>query len=133
MSCFVVIDSGKRVRDSAAIVEHLGRKALAGVASLKDVEFTDSVIEEDIADTGTRSCPGMTFPIQSQQNYERFYIRLYRSGLYPDTLQYTPVINGVVGWQLYSGLGFTAIADIPCNEWFHLKMEISVTRANVRG
>ena len=36
---------------SGSIVDHLGRKALAGLALLKDVEFTDGIIEVDIAIT----------------------------------------------------------------------------------
>ena len=47
------------------IVEHLGREALAGSAQLQDVQFTDGVIEVDIAMDGRRCFPGIIFLAQS--------------------------------------------------------------------
>jgi sugar lactone lactonase YvrE len=119
------------VLKNAQIVQHMERKCLSGYAYLKDLEFENGVIEVDIAADGTRSYPGIVFRMQSEQDYERFYIRPHRSNLYPDVLQYTPAFNGVDSWQLYNGEGFTAIANIPVNQWIHLKMEISGTQARV--
>lgn len=116
--------SDRWVLTDVEIVEHLGRTSLMGTAYLKDVEFENGVIEVDIAVTGARSYPGIIFRMQSPLNYERFYIRPHRAGLYPDALQYTPVINGVASWQLCQGDGYTAEAVIPENQWIHLKMEI---------
>ena len=63
------------------VVEHLGRKALLGTATLKDVQFTDGVIEVDIAGNGfVRSYPGIVFRKQSDTDLERFYIRPHRGG-----------------------------------------------------
>ncbi|UCG92994.1 MAG: SMP-30/gluconolactonase/LRE family protein [candidate division WOR-3 bacterium] len=126
-------ESGRWVLDNAQIVEHLDRKSLIGYAFLRDADFENGIIEADIAVTGhkVRSYPGIIFRMQSEENYENFYIRPHRASLYPDALQYTPVTNGISSWQLYNGEGFTASADIPPNQWIHLKMEISGKQARV--
>jgi sugar lactone lactonase YvrE len=115
----------------AEVTSHLGRKCIAGAAHLKDVEFKNGVIEFDIAVDGSRSYPGIMFRVQSEGEYEQFYLRPHRAGLYPDALQYTPVFNGVAGWQLYHGDGFTAGAEIPIGEWVHVRLEVKGTQARV--
>ena len=127
----IAFDSEKWTLVSGEIVEYLGRKALAGAAVLNDVEFENGVIEFDLAVTGQSGYPGVSFRVQSPDNYENFYIRPHRGGLYPDALQYTPHFNGVSGWQLYNGEGFTAGYDFPENEWMHFKLEICGSQARV--
>jgi sugar lactone lactonase YvrE len=115
------------------VVEHLGRKCLLGTAFLEDVDFGNGVIEVDmVVDNAIRSYPGIVFRKQSEFDYERFYVRPHRSnGLYDDALQYVPVINGIAGWQLYSGEGFTAPIRIKSGEWVHLKLEIHGSQGRV--
>jgi len=127
----VDFESERWIMKNAEIVDHLGRKGLIGYAYLKDVAFENGVIQVDIAVDGTRSYPGIIFRIQDENNYERVYIRPHRADLYPDAIQYTPVINGIAGWQLHNGTGSTAVASIPENTWFHLKMEIKGKQARV--
>ena len=115
----------------AQVVEHLGRRALVGVAVLEDVELTSGVIEVDVAVSGARSYPGVLFRVQSDGEYERVYLRPHRAGLYPDALQYTPVFHGVATWQLHHGPGNTASAVFPENEWFTLRIEFSGSQARV--
>jgi sugar lactone lactonase YvrE len=124
-------DSDRWVKAGAQVVKHLDRKSLMGTAYLKDVEFENGIIEVDIAVTGARSYPGINFRIQSPENYEHFYIRPHRAGLYPDALQYTPYINGMTCWQLYNGDGYTAGAMIPENKWIHVKLEVMGKQARV--
>ncbi len=124
-------ESDRWVLKNAQIQQHMERKCLSGYAYLKDLEFENGVIEVDIAVDGTRSYPGIVFRMQSEQDYERFYIRPHRSNLYPDVLQYTPAFNNVDSWQLYNGEGFTAGASIPVNQWIHLKIEISGAQARI--
>jgi sugar lactone lactonase YvrE len=114
---------GGEVRD------YLGRECFSGAAYLSDVELENGIVEVDVAVDGSRSYPGIIFRMQSEENYERLYIRPHRSPLYPDAVQYTPVISGVAGWQLYNGEGFTAGAEIPEDEWLHLKLEYKGTQA----
>jgi len=127
----VDFDSDRWSMPNARVFEHLGRKALMGTAYLEDLEFEDGVIEVDIAVTGRRSYPGIRFRIQDPGNYEECYIRPHRAGLYPDAVQYTPVFNGISCWQLYSGDGYTAAAEIGTDEWIHMKIEVTGDRARV--
>ena len=113
------------------VVEHLGRQSLSGSAMLKNVEFENGVIEFEIAVNGERSYPGIFFRVQSRATYEHFYIRPHRSPYYTDALQYAPAFNNVSCWQLYNGNGFTAGAEIPRDEWIHVKMEIKGRQARV--
>ncbi len=127
----VGFDSGRWELADAQVVDHLGRRSLVGTAVVKDVEFLDGVIEVDVAVDGRRSYPGFVFRHQSEGMYERVYLRPHRAGLYPDAIQYAPVFNGVAGWQLYHGEGFTAGAEIPLGEWTRLKIEIRGSQARV--
>jgi sugar lactone lactonase YvrE len=117
---------------NAQVLEYEGREAMIGFAYLEGVDFQDGVIEVDVyCENRTRSYPGIVFRMKSQSDYERFYLRPHRSPLYPDALQYTPVFNGIAGWQLYHGEGATAVEDIPTGEWVHVRMEIAGTQARV--
>lgn len=115
----------------AEVTEYQGRDALTGTALLKDVVFENGVIECDIAVRDVRTYPGIIFRMQSEDDYEIFYIRPHRAPFYTDALQYVPHINGQSNWQLYSGEGYTNAADIPTETWNHLKMEIMGSQANI--
>ncbi len=127
----VDFESDRWVMKDAEVVTHLGRKALCGIAYLKDVEFQDGIIEVDVAVDGSRSYPGIIFRLQSEENYERLYIRPHTDDDYPDKLQYTPVFNRVACWQLYNGEGFTAPAVVATNQWVPIKLEVSGKQARV--
>ena len=127
-----VIDftSDRWVLFNAEVIEHDGRQGLIGSAYLPNIAFTNGVIEFDALVDGSRGYPGVTFRTQSQFAYENFYFRPHVPNR-PDALQYTPCFNGVAGWQLYNGPGFTAAAPIPVGEWIHVKLEIKGSRARV--
>ena len=114
-------------------VTYLGKDALrikGGTAVLGDVEFRNGVIEYDIAISPGRGFGGAVFRGQDERNYEHFYIRSHQSGN-PDANQYTPVFNGVSGWQLYHGEGYGAPVEYRFNEWMHVKIVVAGTRAEV--
>ena len=113
------------------VTEHLGRTAFKGIGFVPGLEFKNGTIEVDMAVSGERSYPGINFRIQSQEDYEHFYIRPHRAGLYPDALQYTPCTNGIDSWQLFNGEGYTASVIIPQDEWFHVKIEVKESQARV--
>jgi sugar lactone lactonase YvrE len=112
--------------------EFLGRPAFQGFAVLKDVQIENGVLEVDIAAVDReQTYPGFAFRIHGADTYERFYVRPHRSKLYDDVLQYSPVVNGVTGWQLYAGDGYTALADFPSGEWVHVRLEFKGSQARV--
>jgi sugar lactone lactonase YvrE len=116
----------------AKVVDHLDRKALIGTAVLKDVEFEDGTIECEIAmKAGTRSYPGILFRFQSEEEYERVYLRPHRSPLYDDAVQYVAAFHGIDSWQLYNGPGLTTRAVIPTDRWVPVRIEVQGTQARI--
>jgi len=124
-------DSGRWVVVNGQVVDHLGRRALMGSAYLDGVDFQDGVIEVDIAASWERCYPGIKFRIQSQQDYEHFYIRPHTMKFFDGALQYTPSINGISGWQLYNGDGCTGPCEISYDEWVHIRLEVKGAQARV--
>ncbi len=119
----------------------------AGRASLKDVSFLNGIIEFDIYLAKRRGFPGILFRMQDDTNYEEFYVRPHQSGN-PDAMQYTPVFNGLAGWQLYhdqgaavqdgrvtwgmaGSEGYNAVYTYPFDRWLHVKLVVSGTRMDV--
>lgn len=118
----------------ASVSEYLGRPCLAlnnGAASVKDYEFRDGVIDVDVAATGARVFAGIHFRLADDgRTSEWVYLRPHKSGL-PDAIQYTPVFNTGLNWQIYSNAGFTAPVDIPRERWFHVRLEVTGAQARL--
>ncbi len=112
------------------VADYQGRKALSidgGSATIKDFTLRDGVIDVDVATPASRGFFGIQFRADSL-NGEWVYLRQHRSGS-PDAIQYTPVLNTGLNWQLYNGPGFTGAVDIPKDVWFHLRVEIAGAQA----
>src|SRR3954463_13544681 len=118
----------------ATVVDYQGKKSLrmdGAAAVLKDFVMRDGVIDVDVNTPAKRGFVGLDFRIDKDQaNYEEVYFRQHQSG-YPDALQYTPVLGTGRNWQLYNGPGFTAATDIPKNEWFHMRLEVTGAQAKL--
>lgn len=116
----------------AKTAEYQGRKCLyldGGAAIVKDFELRDGVIDVDVATTAPRGFFGIQFRISNDgANAEWVYLRPHKSGA-PDAMQYTPVLNTGLNWQIYNGPGFTGAVDIPRDTWFHLRLELSGAQA----
>jgi hypothetical protein len=116
----------------AKVMEYQGRQAIyldGGGATVKDFEMRDGVIDVDVATPANRGFFGIQFRISADDaNAEWIYLRQHKSGL-PDAMQYTPVLNTGLNWQIYNGPGFTGAVDIPKDSWFHLRLEVSGAQA----
>jgi len=115
------------------IETYKGQKCLflkGGGATLKDIEFTDGIIEFDIAFSPERTFVGFFFRMTDDANYEYFYFRPHQSGN-PDATQYTPVFNGSPAWQLYFGEGFSEPVTYVFDEWMPVRMVVSGSRAEI--
>lgn len=116
----------------AEVVEFQGRRALhlrGALANLPDANFETGVIEFDMAiPSNAQSFPGVYFRGQDDFNYEHFYLRPHQNGN-PDSMQYTPVINGMTAWQIHSE--YNAQKRLRLNEWFHVRMEIAADSARI--
>jgi len=113
------------------VVEHLGRSALAGGATLAGVVFVDGTVEVDVAVTGATSYPGIDFRMQPDGDGEGVYLRPHRISRYGDSVQYAPKSAGSSSWQLYNGEGLTAGFDLPPGQWLTLRLEVLGDRARV--
>jgi hypothetical protein len=122
------------LQGQAKATEYQGRKCLfldGGAAILNDLEMRDGVIDVDVATPATRGFFGIQFRIANEgANAEWVYLRQHKSGL-PDALQYTPVLNTGLNWQIYNGPGFTGAVDIPNGAWFHLRLEVAGAQAKL--
>ena len=110
-----------------------GQQALTlqgAAAKLTDVQFQDGIIEWDMAFTPKRGFAGVKFRMTDDTNCEEFYLRPHQSGK-PDANQYCPVDNGLSSWQLFHGEGFSKAIEYPFHEWFHVKLVIAGSRADV--
>ena len=104
------------LQGEAKVVDHQGRKCLlldGAAAVIKDFQMRDAVIDFDVSTPAKRGFFGIQFRLVNDgANGEFVYLRQHKSGL-PDAMQYTPVLNTGLNWQLYNGPGFTAALDIP--------------------
>ena len=118
----------------ASPAEYQGRKCLlldGGAATVKDFEMRDGVIDVDVATPASRGFFGIQFRISSDDaNAEWVYLRQHKSGA-PDAMQYTPVLNTGLNWQIYNGPGFTGAVEIPKDAWFHLRLEVTGAQARL--
>jgi len=126
----------------AKVTYYLGRRAIylnGGVAVVKDLEMRDGVIDVDVATPANRGFFGIQFHDDNRGvaagdlarftvNGDWIYLRQHKSGR-SDAMQYTPVLNSGLNWQLYSGPGFTGAVDIPRDVWFHLRLELKGAQA----
>jgi hypothetical protein len=116
----------------AGVTDFLGRRCImldGGAATVKDLDLRDGVIDMDVATPAKRGFFGIQFRADSL-NGEFVYLRQHKSGL-PDAMQYTPVLNTGLNWQLYSGPGFTGPVDIPRDAWFHLRLAVAGAAARL--
>ena len=123
-----------QLEGQAKATEYQGRKCLyldGGAATLKDLEVRDGVIDVDVATPAKRGFFGIQFRITNDgANAEWIYLRQHKSGL-PDALQYTPVLNTGLNWQIYNGPGFTGPIDVPKDVWFHMRLEVVGAQAKL--
>ena len=111
-----------------------GQKAIMlrnGRLDLKEVEFGTGIIEFDMLIQGERGFGGIGWRVQpGGHSYEEFYIRPHMSGN-PDANQYTPVFNGVSGWQLYFGPHYSTPVTYTFGKWMHVKVVVADEQAEV--
>lgn len=115
------------------IVSYEGRQALYlknGLAYIDDLKITDGVIEFDIAFDEQRGFSGALWRMTDSDNFEEFYLRHHQSGN-PDANQYTPIFNSSAAWQLYHGEGYAEPVTYRFNEWMHIRIVYSGSRAEV--
>ncbi len=115
------------------VEEHLGRESLylrGGTATAAGVKLEHGVFEFDMAFPPGRDFHGGLWRALDHRNHEAFFVRPHQSGN-PDATQYTPVFNGLMGWQLYHGEPFQVPLELPCDEWVRLRFAFAGARAEI--
>ena len=115
------------------VEEFMGQQSLYlenGRAMLANADFKNGIIEYDIAFALERGFHAVRWRLQEGGNFEEFYLRPQQSGR-PDANQYTPVFNGLAGWQLYFGPQFSAPTPYLDGQWNHVKIVVSGQRADI--
>jgi hypothetical protein len=122
------------LQGQAKAAEHQGRKCLlldGGAAILRDLEMRDGVVDVDVTTPASRGFFGIRFRIDNEgANADWVYLRQHKSGA-PDAMQYTPILNTGLNWQIYNGPGFTGAVDLPKDVWFHLRLEVVGAQAKL--
>jgi len=126
-------DAWKIEAQNSEFTEYKGKQCLYlenGSARLTGSSFKTGIIDYDVSFDQGRKFAGIHFRIQDPVNYEEFYLRAHQSGN-PDAMQYTPVYNGVAGWQLYYGAGHSTPFRHNFGEWIHIRLIVTEKRMDV--
>lgn len=112
--------------------QYLGKQSLyinQGRALAKNHHFKNGTLEFDVAFPKKRQFSGVIFRVQKNWlNREEFYLRPHQSGN-PDANQYTPIFNGLSGWQLYYGKGHSGPFMYKFDQWMHVKIVMAEQEA----
>jgi hypothetical protein len=112
---------------------YLGRECVrvgTTTATLADVELEDGAIELELAVGPERGFHGVVWRVRDDENYESFFVRPHQVGN-PDAVQYTPVFNGLGGFQIYHGPGYWADTTFPIGDWFRIRVAFAGPHAEV--
>jgi len=120
---------------SAAVKEHDSEISTSisdgvGIAYLEGLEFENGIIECDLYSPTERAFLGLVFRIGALDNFECIYFQPHTSGKW-DAIQYDPIFNSSASWQLYNGKAYQGTAEIPTQEWFHVKIKVQDDNAKV--
>jgi hypothetical protein len=100
-----------------------------GFVALKDTRFDNGTIEFDIKPVG-EEFPGIRFHQKNGDTADMLYFRVSPDcPASQDCLQYVPIINGRILWDVYPQ--YQAPAPFRENEWNHIRLVISGKRMNV--
>ena len=101
----------------------------SGDLALNDLSFRDGTIEFDMKPLA-EDIPGIRFRQRDSKNGEEFYIRsLPDCRAENDCIQYSPVINGFMLWNVYPQ--YQKRAPVLADGWNHVRLVIAGRRMNV--
>jgi hypothetical protein len=98
--------------------------------TLKEVDFSEGVIEFDLATEQPSGFVGVNFRADEKGNSEQFYVRFHQSGR-PDSTQYLAKMNGLASWQLHAGPNDAAAVELGTGQWIPIRIVIEKDKADV--
>lgn len=109
------------------LTTYLGQPAVLlekGKITLKETTLRNGIIRYKVAFTPERGFVGIHVRMKDAANYEEFYMRAHQSGN-PDAMQYTPVHNGIAGWQIHVGEGYSGAHHFQFDRWMEVKLVLN--------
>ncbi len=101
----------------------------SGDLALNDMPFRDGTIEFDVKPLAA-DMPGIRFRDRDSQNAEELYIRSFPDcRAENDCIQYSPVINGFMLWNVYPQ--YQNRAPVFVDNWNHVRLVVSGKRMKV--
>jgi hypothetical protein len=101
----------------------------SGDIALNDLSFRDGTIEFDMKPLA-EDIPGIRFRQHDRENGEEFYIRSFSDcRAENDCIQYSPIINGFMLWNVYPE--YQRRAPVFPDGWNHVRIVVSGKRMNV--
>lgn len=107
-----------------------GQPPAGGLGNIKGLVFATGVVEFDLLITGEKDFTGPIFRQDDKGQAEIVYFRPHLNGK-PDAIQYTPVVNSNLAWQIFTGPGFEAETTYPLNQWMHVRADIYTSSATI--
>lgn len=117
----------------AAVEQYRGRAALklsGGQATADAVDFTDGVISFDVAFEEGTVFAGAGWRQDRPGHGEYWYLRGHLSGK-SDSMQYTPVENGLSAWQIFSDGNAQAAAQHDFTNWNTVRILVKGDKADI--
>ena len=99
-------------------------------ANIKGLSFATGVFEYEVMLPDAMEFSGPMFHQTDAVTGEYIYFRPHMNGK-PDAIQYTPVVNGNLNWQIFGGAGFEAQTTMPLNQWAKVRVDIYPASAQV--
>ena len=121
----------KKVENNAA--EYLGRQALhltKGFGYVRGLALQNGTIDADLAFDPEGPFIGLAFRVQSEDEYELFFLRRGLSGRL-EALQYTPGFLGANAWQIYNVPTYAGPGEYPYDQWFHVRVVVAGVEAKL--
>jgi hypothetical protein len=111
----------------------LGRRAMfleRSQLTLQGHEFSEGVIEFDLATEHASGFVGVNFRDDSNGTGEQFYVRFHQSGR-PDSTQYLAQLNGLASWQLHAGPNDATAIELGINQWIPIRIVVQGDKADI--
>ncbi len=88
--------------------------------ALLSSNYSDFSIDFDVK---SGIMPGIGFRSKTLKDFEYVYLRLGSSGK-NSAIQYVPVYNGALAWQIYNYPKYESTAEIKQDDWNHVRLEV---------
>jgi len=134
---WIISDKNERLAPNKkienTIVDYQGQRALhltKGFGYLRGLELQNGAIDADLAFDPDGAYVGLAFRVQSEDQYELFFLRNGLSGK-TQALQYAPGFFGANHWQIYNVPTYAGPGEFPSDRWFHVKVVIAGVEARL--